>query len=54
MAKQVEMHETLLKHIETGFLPTAKTPEMKEYLTKTRDHVRAHLDEAKSIHSSLQ
>ena len=54
IASQVDMHQSLLNQIENQLLAAAKTPALKEYLTKTRDHVKMHLDEAKSIQTALQ
>lgn len=54
MASQVDMHQSLLDQIEDKFMPAVQTPELKDYLAKTRDHVKVHLEEAKAIQRSIQ
>ena len=54
ITNQVAMHQDLLNKIDNEFLPAAKTPALKEYLSATREHVKAHLDEAKAIESSIR
>ncbi len=53
IASQVEMHQQLLDNINNKFLPAATTPELKTYLETTKGHVQTHLDEAKTIQTTL-
>lgn len=54
ISSQVEMHQNLLNQLDGQFIPSAQTPEFKQFLSKTREHVKNHLDEAKSLQSSPQ
>lgn len=49
----VKGHTEALTALDQKLLPSAKSAAVKEHLTKTRGHVVAHLEKAKSIRSEL-
>lgn len=50
---QVTMHQQVLKDLNEIYIPSAKNPEFKAYLEKTRDHVQQHLTKAQEIQNKL-
>lgn len=50
---QVAMHQDLLNNLDQKFIPGAENPDLKAFLSKTREHVQAHLEEAKRIQGTL-
>lgn len=54
MESQVEMHGEVLSNIDNKLLTSAKNPELKAMLEKTRTTVSQHLDQAKKVQSTLQ
>ena len=54
IASQIQMHEALLESLTSTYIPTAQNAELKKYLEETKEHVSAHLDEAKSLETKLQ
>ena len=53
MQSQVDMHQTILNHINTKFMPAAQNPAFKSYLQKTKASIQGHLREAQSIQKTL-
>lgn len=51
---QVKMHSKVLSDLDEMLIPSAKNPELKAMLEKTKESVSMHLDQAKKIQSSLQ
>lgn len=54
MESQVETHNEVLSNIDNKLLTSAKNPELKAMLEKTRTTVSQHLDQAKKVQSTLQ
>lgn len=54
MDSQVNMHSKVLSDLDNQLLTSAKNPELKAMLEKTRTAVSQHLDQAKKIQSTLQ
>lgn len=54
IASQIEMHETLLADLSNTYIPSAQNVELKKYLEETKQHVSAHLEEAKTIQANLR
>ena len=54
MQHQVDAHSWALNTVETAFLPSARTPEMRSMLTAKRAALAAHLDRARQILSGLR
>lgn len=52
VSQQVEMHASLLQSLDDKLIPSAKGPELKAHLEKTRTHVATHLDKAKALLAS--
>lgn len=51
---QVNIHQKVLNDLEQTLIPSAKNPELKALLEKTRSNVNAHLEHAKKVKTSLQ
>ena len=54
MESQVAVHQKVLNDLDQSLIPSAKNPELKALLEKTRSSVSAHLEHAKKVQSSLQ
>jgi putative membrane protein len=54
MDSQVNTHTKVLSDLDNTMLTSAKNPELKAMLEKTRTAVSQHLDQAKKIQSTLQ
>lgn len=52
--QQIAMHDQLLKDLEQNMIPAATTPEVKQFLETTKNHVQEHLTRARSVQSTLQ
>jgi putative membrane protein len=54
LAQQVMMHEKALKTIEDSLLPNVQDANLRAHLEATRTHVKGHLDEARSLQTSVR
>lgn len=50
---QIDMHQQLLSELDSSLIPSAKNPELKSYLEKTKTHVQDHLSKAQEIKNSM-
>jgi len=50
---QIDMHQNLLTELDNSFIPSAKNPELKSFLEKTKTHVAEHLAKAQEIQNGL-
>ncbi|WII73115.1 DUF4142 domain-containing protein [Bdellovibrio sp. 22V] len=50
---QISMHQQLLSDLEQKFIPSAKNPEFKSFLEKTKTHVQQHLSKAQEVQQSM-
>lgn len=53
MRAQVDLHQKALDTIQGTLIPSAKNPQLKDHLEKTRASVQDHLKHAKSISAKL-
>jgi putative membrane protein len=53
MADMVKDHTEALNVIDHKLMKSAQTEEVRKHLSETRDHVAAHLEQAKSIQAGL-
>lgn len=54
MDQQIAMHDQLLKDLEQNMIPAATTPQIRQFLETTKNHVQEHLARARSVQSTLQ
>jgi putative membrane protein len=50
---QIDMHQSLLTELDNSLIPSAKNPDLKSFLEKTKTHVQEHLAKAQEIQSGL-
>lgn len=54
MESQISTHQKVLSELDEKMIPSAKNPELKALLEKTKSSVTAHLEQAKKVQSSIQ
>jgi putative membrane protein len=50
---EVQMHQTLLDHLDQHVLPAAPNPQLQQYLQQLRTSVQSHLAQARQIQAQL-
>lgn len=53
MQTQVDLHDWLLRALDTALIPSAQTPELRTMLTTQRGSVAMHLEQARTILNGL-
>jgi putative membrane protein len=53
IAQQMSMHEKALKTLDENLIPSAKNPDLKAHLERTRASVSTHLSHAQALQSKM-